>query len=211
MNEKDYSLKIRENGDVLFQFDKKCNVTYGNPSVTTKTSIEMVPATNKEPAQLIKTTVIKEKYKLKEKEIQKQDLEFALSLIEAYHSLLTIDLLIDEERLVPGSISVFRISKVKDREDLFKVQIDLQYDQYFEGELQAKKVKERGSFLMNKEQLNDTYTKFKYLSIKESISLLQVLKKILKEILIPEDNISEKATVAKTTPVIEREEDELTR
>lgn len=217
MENKDYSLKVDESGNVTFQFDKACNSFYGSPiSATSKTSVELIPATKNEPAALVKTTVIKEKYKLKEREIKKEDLEFALTLIGMHHSMLTINLLPFEDNLIPGTISLFRVNKVKDRDDLFKVFIDLQYDQYFEGELESKKIKERGAFLMNKEKLEQTYDSFKNLTIKDSISLLQALKQLFKEILIPEESESVRAQDPNKEKIVLKEkerddDDELVR
>ena len=189
--DKDYSLKIDENGNVNFQFDKTCLASYGNPTnVTSKTSVELIPGTKDKAASIVKTTVIKEQYQLKEREIQKEDLNFALNLISSQHSVLTLDLLPINASLIPGSLAYIKINKVKNKDDLFKVLLDFEYNQYFEGELESKKIKEKGAFLMNKDQIVKTYDDFKHLDMKESISLLQSLKLLLKELLISEENES---------------------
>ena len=101
-----------------------------------------------------------------------------------------MDLLPINASLIPGSLAYIKINKVKNKDDLFKVLLDFEYNQYFEGELESKKIKEKGAFLMNKDQIVKTYDDFKHLDMKESISLLQSLKLLLKELLISEENES---------------------
>lgn len=213
--DKDYSIKIDESGNVSFQFDKTCQSAYGTPvGVTSQTSVELIPGTKDKPASLVKTTVIKEKYLLKEREIQKEDLDFALNLIAAQHSALTLNLLPLNDALIPGSIALIKINKVKDKNDLFKVLLDFEYNQYFEGELESKKIKEKGAFVMNKEQITKAYNDFKHLTVKESISLLQTLKMLLKELLIPSESESVKAEkMHQHTEIVKEKEtnDELVR
>ena len=69
---------------------------------------------------------------------------------------------------------------------------------------------------MNKDQLEKTYDSVKTLTIKDSISLVQALKELFKELLIPEECLSikaEKETQVKlSTKDLEKEcEDELVR
>ena len=184
-NKKDYSIKIDKSGNVSFYFDQACGEYYGSPiSATSSTSMEFVPGNSQNPATLIKTTTIKETYRLRDREIRKEDINFALSLIELQHSLLTLGFLYPEDMLVPGMVAKMTVCKIKD-EELYKISLIFEYDQYYEGEIQSKKIKEKAAFVMNKEKVTQIYEKFaQNRKIKESINLLQTLKELFKDSLI---------------------------
>lgn len=194
MNEKNYSLNIDDNGNVNFIFDQKCRQQIGTPaSVTTSTSFELIPGDKNKSASLVKTTTIKEYYQLKDRRIKKEDIEFALKLISEQRNLLTIELLYAEEYLVPGTVSKIEISKIQSREDMYRMMIDLEYDEYYKGELNAHKVKECAQFVVNKEKLHVIYEQMlSSVKIKDSIKFLQILKEMFKDILVPGSDVSEK-------------------
>ena len=193
MENKNYSLHIDEEGNANFIFDESCREYLGTPkSVTTNTSMQIIPGNDKKTASLVKTTVIKEIYALKKREIQKSDIEFALSLIEEQRTMLTIDLLFAEEYLVPGIVSKIEVSKMQGR-DFFKMAIDLEYDEFYQGELNSHKVKEKAAFVVDRSKLYVIYEQLaSTIKLKDTIKLLQTLKEMFKEIMVPGSNVSEK-------------------